>query len=283
MDLSVIILNYNTKDLLRKCLASATASRTGYEMEIIVADNASRDGSMEMVAAEFPSVTRLQNAGNLGFSKGNNAAMRIAKGRYVLLLNSDTTVTPETFDLSIRYMDVRRDVGAMGCKVLLPDGQLDQASRRRFPNPINSFLRLFGFRSFSNYNYSEPVDQELDVDAVTGAYMLVRKSVMDKVGMLDEDFFMYGEDLDWCWRIKAAGHRISYYPVPKITHFKYGSSQAIPYRMIRLSHDAMWIFYRKHYAERYPAPVNWLVYAGIEVRKRLVMLVNVFRTKKTVH
>jgi GT2 family glycosyltransferase len=284
MDLSIIILNYNTKDMLKKCLASAMASQTGFKLETIVADNGSVDGSLDMVRKEFLQVKIVDNQGNVGFSKGNNAAMRVAQGRYILLLNSDTMVGHDTFDLSIKYMDYHPGVGAMGCKVLLPNGELDQACRRRFPNPWNSFLRLFGFSRFSDYNFKNiSVDQEMEVDAVMGAYMMVRKSVIGQVGMLDEDFFMYGEDLDWCWRIKEAGHKVMYYPVPRITHFKYGSSKSIPFKVITWAHDAMRIFYRKHYSSQYPQVLNWLVYTGIEVRKYLVMAVNLFRSKKTAH
>jgi GT2 family glycosyltransferase len=284
MDLSVIILNYNTGQLLKDCLLSVAKTQSQFQIETIVADNGSTDQSLEMIRAEFPGIKVVDNHANVGFSKGNNAAIRVAQGRYVLLLNSDTTIGADTLDRSIKYMDYHPEAGAMGCKVLLPNGQLDQACRRRFPNPWNSFLRLFGFKKFSDYNYQDvSVGQEMEVDAVMGAYMLVRKSVIGQVGMLDEDFFMYGEDLDWCWRIKAAGHKIMYYPGASIIHHKYGSSKNVPFKMIRLAHDAMKIFYVKHYANKYPFFLNWLVYVGIEVRKYLVIIVNLVRQKKTVH
>lgn len=283
MDLSVIILNYNTKDLTRKCLRSVFASVTGYRLEVIVADNGSKDGSQEMARTDFPQAILVENGANLGFSKGNNAAIRNAKGRYVLLLNSDTEVREDTLDLCVRRAEEDTSIGALGCRVLLPDGSLDLACRRKFPNPWNSFLRLFGLKKYSDYNIEAPLDTEIEVDAVTGAFMMVSREAIDKAGLLDEDFFMYGEDLDWCWRIKEKGFKIMYYPQAQITHFKYGSSQLIPFRTIRLAHRAMELFYRKHYAPDHAWPFNLLVYSGIRLRMFLVMVVNLFRKKKSVH
>ena len=283
MDLSVIIVTYREKELLRKCLQSVFASQTEYKFEVIVSDCDSNDGSVEMVRADFPQAKVLDNKKNLGFSKGNNVAIKQAVGRLILLLNADTQVRPDTFDLSIKYMDSHADVGALGCKILLPNGELDKASRRKFPNPANAFLRLFGLRKFSDYNITTPIDQEVEVDAIMGAYFLVRKSVIDQVGVLDEEFFMYGEDLDWCWRIKESGHKIVYYPKAEITHYKYGASKSIPFRTIGWAHTAMKIFYRKHYASQHNWIFNQFVYLGINLRMYLVLFVNIFRNKKTVH
>jgi GT2 family glycosyltransferase len=284
MDLSIIIVNYNTKDLTRKALASVFASQTSHLYEVFVSDNGSTDGSVEMVRNEFPQVKLLENKANLGFSKGNNVAIRQATGKYILLLNSDTEVRPDTLEKSIQYMDAHTDVGIMGCKVLLPDGSLHQAARRRFPNPANAFLRLFGLRKFSNYNYQNiSVDQEMEVDSVVGAYLCIRKDVIDKVGLLDEEFFMYGEDLDWCWRVKAAGYKVMYYPGTAITHYLYGSSKAVAFRSVAWAHTAMKIFYRKHYAQDHNLFFNTLVYTGIALRQYLVQVVNLFRSEKSVH
>ena len=283
MDLSVIIINYNTKGLLESAIRSVLNSQTNYKIEILVPDNGSVDGSQAMVKEKFPEVSLIENNANLGFSKGNNVAIKQAVGRYILLLNSDTEVRTDTLDLSISYMDERENVGAMGCKVMLPNGELDKACRRKFPNPWNSFLRLFGFKKISDYNINTPIDQETEVDAVMGAYMMVPKSVIDKVGMLDEEYFMYGEDLDWCWRIKEAGYKIMYYPAAEITHYKYGSSKLVPFKMIRMAHNAMKIFYRKHYAKQYPWIFNQLVFLGINLRMLLVLVVNLLRNKKSVH
>ena len=141
----------------------------------------------------------------------------------------------------------------------------------------------FGLKKFSNYNIDLPIYEEGEVDAVMGAYLMIRKSVVDKIGLLDEDYFMYGEDLDWCWRVKEAGFKVMYYPEPEIVHYKYGSSQAIPFKTIRMAHKAMKIFYRKHYAQKYNWFFNQLVFFGISLRMYLVLIVNIFRNKKTVH
>ena len=283
MDLSVILLNYNTRELTRKCLASIFASKTNYSFEVIVADNGSKDESVEMIRKDFPQVKVIENNANLGFSKGNNVAIKQANGRLVLLLNTDTEIRPDALDVSIKYFDEHPDVGILGAKVLLPDGSLDKACRRRFPNPWNSFLRLFGLKKFSNYNINSPIDQTIEIDAVMGAYLMIRRSVIDKIGLLDEDYFMYGEDLDWCWEAKQAGYKVVYYPKAEITHYKYGSSQLIPFKTIRMAHDAMKIFYQKHYAEQYNWLFNQIVYLGISLRMYLVLVVNIFRNKKTVH
>lgn len=283
MDLSIIIVNYNTKDLLKKCLRSVFESKTQFQFEVFVSDNGSSDSSLEMIKREFPQVQLIENKKNLGFSKANNVALMQAQGQFLLLLNSDTEVAPDALDLSVKYMDSHQQVGVMGGKVLLPDGTLDKACRRRFPNPKNAFLRLFGFKKFSDYNLEGSLDQEAEVDSVMGAYLMVRKSIADQIGFLDEVFFMYGEDLDWCWRVKKAGYKVVYYPRAQIVHFKYGSAQTVPFRTIRLAHQAMWIFYRKHYAKKYNFIFNQLVHLGISLRMYLVLALNLFRKKKIVH
>jgi len=283
MDLSVIISTYKERELLKKCLESVFASTTNFAFEVIVTDSGSFDGSVEMVRNDFPKVKVLDNQKNLGFAGVNNVAIKQAIGKYILLLNADTQVRANTFDASIKYMDAQPEVGAMGAKVLLPNGELDKACRRKFPNPWNSFLRLFGLKKFSNYNINTPIDQETEVDAIMGAYFLIRKSVVDQVGMLDEEFFMYGEDLDWCWRIKEAGHKIMYYPQAEITHFKYGASKLIPFRTIKWAHKAMKIFYHKHQAEKHYWLFNQIVYFGITLRMFLVLVMNLFRNRKSVH
>lgn len=283
MDLSVIILNYNTKQLLHDCLESALKSSSVNQMEILVSDNGSTDGSIEMIKSDFPQVKLLENKQNLGFSKGNNLAIKIATGRHVLLLNSDTVVKPDAFKLMVARADSDSNIGAIGPKILLANGELDPSSRRNFPNPANAFLRLFGLKKFSNYNITGSIDEEMSIEAIMGACMLVPRRVIDKIGMLDEQFFFYGEDLDWCFRIKEAGYKILYYPSAEILHLKSASSRNIPFKIVKVAYTAMKIFYKKHYALRYPAPFNWLVYAGINLRMYSVMLINFFKKNKSVH
>ncbi|MBI2607536.1 MAG: glycosyltransferase family 2 protein [Candidatus Doudnabacteria bacterium] len=283
MDLSIIIVSYNTKDLLRRCLRTCFGSATNFRFEVFVSDNGSTDGSVELIKQEFPQVKLVENNANLGFSKGNNVALKQAQGRYSLLLNSDTEVNSDTFDLSIKYMDQNPAVGALSCKILLPDGSLDKSARRRFPNPTNSFFRLFGLRKFSDYNITAGIDEEVEIDSGVGAYLMVRKEAIAQVGYLDEEFFMYGEDLDWCWRIKEAGFKIMYYPKASILHLKSASSKSLPFTVIKWAHQAMKIFYRKHYAQKNNWLFNQLVYLGINLRMLLVLAMNLFRNKKSVH
>ncbi|MGN7381561.1 dTDP-Rha:alpha-D-GlcNAc-pyrophosphate polyprenol, alpha-3-L-rhamnosyltransferase [Chlamydia abortus] len=282
MDLSIIILNYNTRELTLKALRSVYASRTGYQFEVILIDNASSDSSVEKIREEFPQVRLIENQENVGFAKANNQGMRIATGRYILLLNSDTIVQADTLEIMIRFMDEHPDVGASGCKVILPDGSLDKACRRGFPTPSASFYYAFGISKlfphvprFNQYQlgYLNP-DEEYPVDCLVGAFMLVRRKVIDEVGLLDEQFFMYGEDVDWCYRIKQAGWTNYYYPKTHIIHYKGASSRKRPLKIVYEFHRAMYLFHRKHFRSRYSLPTNLLVYGGIGLKLALAVLRN---------
>lgn len=284
MDLSIIILSYNTKNLVRDVLESILPQLGGkYQIEVIVSDNGSKDGTIEMLKTNYAQIKLIENNMNLGFSKGNNVAIRQTNSRYVMLLNSDTIVRLGALQTLIEKADSDPKIGVLGPKVVLANGDLDPACRRNFPNPANAFLRLFGLKKFSNYNIDSPINEEREVDAVTGACMIVPRKVIEQVGMLDEEFFFYGEDLDWCYRIKEAGYKVVYYPQAEIVHLKFASSRNIPYKIVKVAYKAMKIFYRKHYAPKYPAPFNWLVYLGINMRMYLVILLNMFRKNKTVH
>jgi len=274
MDLSIIILNYNTRQLTLDCLQSVYASTTTYRYEVIVIDNNSSDDSVEQFQRHYPLAHLIANQENVGFSRANNQGMRIANGRYILLLNSDTIVEPGTFETMLQFMDGHPEVGASGCKVILPDGSLDKACRRGFPTPSASFYYAFGFSKlfpdnprFNQYQlgYLSP-DESYPIDCLVGAFMLVRREAMDQVGMLDEEFFMYGEDIDWCYRIKQAGWQNYYYPETFITHYKGASSRRKPYKIIYEFHRAMYLFHRKHYRQQYSFLTNGLVYAGILVK-----------------
>ncbi|MGG2198141.1 glycosyltransferase family 2 protein [Paenibacillus validus] len=284
MDLSIIVLNYNTKQLTLNCLESIRNSVTEYLYEIILVDNHSTDGSIEAFERHYPEIELIRNQVNVGFSKGNNQAMKIARGRYVLLLNSDTIVNSDTLDVMLQFMDQRPTVGAAGCKVVLPDGSLDKACRRGFPTPSASFYYAFGFAKlfprvprFNQYqlSYLDP-DQDYPVDCLVGAFMMVRREVIDQVGMLDEDFFMYGEDIDWCYRIKEAGWGIHYYPYTEIVHYKGASSRRRPFKIIYEFHRAMILFHKKHYEKKYSWVVNLLVYAGVGLKFAISIILNRF-------
>ncbi|MFD0697777.1 glycosyltransferase family 2 protein [Paenibacillus sp. GCM10027628] len=285
MDLSVIILNYNTRELTLNCLQSVFASTTSYKYEVILIDNASSDNTLQAVVEHFPQVTCIANDQNVGFSKANNQCIKIAKGRYVLLLNSDTVVQLDTLETMLQFMDSHPDVGASGCKIVLPDGSLDKACKRGFPTPSASFYYAFGFSKlfpniprFNQYQlgYLDP-DQEYPIDSLVGAFMLVRREAIDQVGMLDEEFFMYGEDIDWCYRIKQAGWVNYYYPRTQIIHYKGASSRKKPFKIIYEFHRAMILFHKKHYQYQYSWPINAMVYAGVGLKFVLSLLTNKLR------
>ncbi len=274
MDLSIIIVNYNTCRLTTDCLRSVFASETGYRYEVFVVDNHSTDDSVETIRREFPEVKMIANETNTGFSYANNQAIKVSSGRYVLLLNSDTIIQKDTLDIMLSFMDRRPDVGASGCKVILPDGSLDKACKRGFPTPSASFYYAFGFSKwfpdnpkFNQYqlSYLDP-DQEYPIDCLVGAFMLVRRETIEQVGLLDEDYFMYAEDTDWCYRIKQAGWVNYYYPRTTIVHYKGGSAPRRPLKIIYEFHRSMILFYRKNYRKNYNILVSAAIYAGIAVQ-----------------
>ncbi|MGQ4680118.1 glycosyltransferase family 2 protein [Paenibacillus polymyxa] len=282
MDVSILVVNYNTCQLTLDCLQSVYASKTQYRYEVIVIDNHSSDGSVEAIRAAYPEIMLIANQDNTGFAKANNQGMEVASGRYVLLLNSDTLVQPDTLDTMIQFMDTHPEMGASGCKVILPDGSLDKACKRGFPTPSASFYYAFGWskRYPDNPKYNQyqlghlSPDDEYPVDVLVGAFMLVRRETIDQVGGLDETFFMYGEDIDWCYRIKQAGWGIYYYPHTYIIHIKGGSARRRPLKIIYEFHRAMWVFHRKHYKQQYSWFTNMAVYAGITVKFGMAFLKN---------
>lgn len=281
-DVSIIIVNYNTRQLTMDCLASVYESLTSFQYEIIVVDNASHDGSVEAIRGEYPDVRLIANRDNTGFAVANNQGMDIAKGRYILLLNSDTVVQTDTLEVMIGFMDRHPEMGASGCKVILPDGSLDKACKRGFPTPSASFYYAFGISrmfpdrpKFNQYQLGHlSPDDEYPVDCLVGAFMLVRRETIDQVGGLDETFFMYGEDIDWCYRIKEAGWGIYYYPRTYIVHYKGASARRKPMKIIYEFHRAMWVFHRKHYAKRYGMLTNTAVWLGIALKFSLSLIRN---------
>lgn len=282
LDVSIIIVNYNTRQLTLDCLESVYASRTAYHYELIVVDNASHDGSVEAIRTAYPKVQMIANRDNTGFAVANNQGMGIARGRYILLLNSDTVVQPDTLEVMIGFMDGHPEMGASGCKVILPDGSLDKACKRGFPTPSASFYYAFGLSrlfpdrpKFNQYQlgHLSPED-EYPIDCLVGAFMLVRREVVEQVGGLDETFFMYGEDVDWCYRIKEAGWGIYYYPRTYIVHYKGASARRKPMKIVYEFHRAMWVFHRKHYAKQYSLFTNTAVWLGISLKFSMSLIRN---------
>jgi N-acetylglucosaminyl-diphospho-decaprenol L-rhamnosyltransferase len=271
-DLSVVIVNYNTRDLLRNCLRSVLCSRGDFSYELYVIDNRSLDSSAQMVRDEFPQATLIANERNRGYAYANNLAMRRAQGRYVLLLNPDTVLPDTALKDALAFMDARPEVGVMGPKLVRQDGSLDLAARRSFPTPEVSFYRLSGLSKlfpnnprFSRYNLTHKSPDELqEVDAVVGAFMLMRKAALDQAGLLDEGFFAFGEDLDLCYRIKIEhGWKVYYNPAIVVLHYKGEAMKQRSYAMTIEFYKAMWRFHRKHYAARTFFLLNILIACGI--------------------
>jgi len=288
MNLSIIIVSYNTCDLTLNAIRSVFASKTNYLFEVFVVDNASKDQTVNRIRNEFPSVKLISNTENVGFSRANNQAIRQSQGDYVLLLNSDTVIETDTLDIVLNFMEENKKVGASGCKIVLPDGTLDKASRRGFPTPSASFYYVTGMNRlfpknprFNQYQlgHLDP-DEVYPVDCLVGAFMVVRKEVIEQVGLLDEDYFMYGDDIDWCYRIKEAGWEIVYYPKTTIIHHKSASSRNKPAKIIYEFHRAMLLFYNKHYRKKYNLIVTLLVYLGICTNLSLAMIVRRFMPTK---
>jgi len=252
-DVSLIIVNWNTRDILRDCLASVFAQTTGIDFEVIVIDNASSDGSAEMVKQEFPQVILIENEQNKGFAAANNQGMRIAKGRYILLLNSDTIVLDGAIQKTLAFAEQHPQAAVVGCKVLNPDRTL-QPTCFMFPSLLNLVLsstylyklfpksRFFGRERMTWWDRNDV----RPVDVVTGCFMLVRREAIDKVGMMDEDYFMYGEETDWCWRFQKAGWENLFFPDAQIIHLGGQSSKQVRQAMLIQLRKAILFFLKKN-------------------------------------
>jgi GT2 family glycosyltransferase len=305
-ELGIVVVSYNTRELLRDCLRSVYASQVDFTFEVCVVDNASRDSSAKMVAEEFPQARLIANEKNLGYPTANNQGLKAfgftphqtspqrgeGQGtdtthswspsrppRFALLLNSDTEVPPDALAAMLKFVDDHPDVGVAGPKLVRPDGSLDLACRRSFPTPEISFYRMIGLsrlfpgsRRFGRYNltYLDP-DQVTEVDSVVGAFMLVRGEAIQQVGLMDESFFMYGEDLDWAYRIKDAGWKVYYNPAVTVLHVKKASTRQNPRAQVEF-YRAMDIFYRKHFAAETPWWLHSLIVSAVSARLKLEQL-----------
>lgn len=254
IQLSVVIVNYNVKHYLCQCLDSLQASLEGISSEVIVVDNHSKDNSVETLQPLFPNVRFIKSLRNLGFARANNIAIRQSRGEYVLLLNPDTIVAESTIAESVDFMNQHPDAGALGVKMLCDDGFAAMESRRGIPSPMVAFYKMCGLcarfpqsRRFGHYYMGYlPWDQPGQIEVVSGAYCFVRRAALAKVGLLDEDFFMYGEDIDLSYRILKGGYN-NYYLPSVILHYKGESTVKSSFRYVHVFYEAMLIFFRKHY------------------------------------
>ena len=261
MKLSVVIVSYNVRDYLENCLQSVSRALEGIEGEVFVVDNHSDDDSVEAVRAQYPWVRLIENQENMGFSRANNIAIREARGEYVLLLNPDTIVEEATLREVLRFMEEHPKAGGAGVMMHNADGSLAPESRRALPTPWVSCLKMLGFTK-RYYMSHLPWDQPSRIEVISGAFCFLRKKALDEVGLLDEDFFMYGEDIDLSYRLMKGGWENWYLPYP-ITHFKGKSTQKSDYRYVHIFYKAMLIFFRKHYSHLslfYALPVKMAIY-----------------------
>lgn len=288
-DLSICIVTLNACQYLRDCLESLAAHPASLPTEIIVVDNASRDGTQVMLAQEYPYVTLIQNEKNEGFARPANQAMRRASGRYYLLLNPDTLVLDGALDRLVAFMEEHPQAGIVGPKVLNRDGSLQQPCRRGLPRPwamASYFLRLYRLfphsKLFGGYllNYLGEDETHL-VDGVSGSCMLIRRTAAEQAGYFDERFFAYQEDADFCFQAQRLGWQIYYHPQAQITHYGgQGGSRAEPYRAIFEWHRSYFLYYRKNLAKDYFFLFNWLYYAVMGVKLLLSLLHNLLRRDK---
>ena len=293
--LSVVILNYNTMQLLDDCLSSLKKLEKEVDFEVIVSDNGSTDGSLAMVAKKFPKVKVIENNENLGFGRGNNRAKKLSKGKYVLFLNTDTIVDQNALKSCVDYLEMHKDVGAVTCRVELKNGKLDKDTRRSFPTPWVSLTHLVlkldkifpKSKLFAKYWYGYiPEDATHDVDVIQAAFLMAPRKLLNELDWFDEDYYLDGEDIDLCWRIKNKGKRLVYYPKAKIIHLKgftkgknkkskkkVSLAEKIKFRSSSV--NSMEIFYRKRLWKNYPLLLNSLVIAGIKVLKgiRIIKLI----------
>jgi O-antigen biosynthesis protein len=279
MDLSVIIVNYNVKYFLEQCLKSVFNASKNLSMEVIVVDNNSVDGSQEMVREKFPEVILIDNKENLGFSKANNQAIKISKGKYVLLLNPDTVVEHDTFSKVVLFMNEHPDAGGLGVKMLDGNGKFLPESKRGLPTPAAAFYKIFGLsalfpksKTFGKYHLGYLNKDEIhEVEVLSGAFLLMRAKTLEKSGLLDEDFFMYGEDIDISYRIIKAGYKNYYFPETRIIHYKGESTKKSSINYVFVFYNAMIIFARKHFSKKNAKLFSFFINLAIYFRASLAI------------
>ncbi len=283
MKLSIIVVNWNTCDLTKQALTAVFTETHGFEYEVIVIDNNSKDTSVQMIKREFPQVVLIENTENVGFGKANNQGMKKAKGEFILLLNSDTIVLDHAIEKLVAYLDTHPDVMMVGPKLLNGDGTFQHACRRNLPNPKNAFFHLFGFvkmfkqsKHVTSYKrFSDNPDITEPVEAISGAAMMFRKEVFETIGGFDEKFFFYGEDLDLCKRIHNKNWKIMYVHNAKIIHFGGSSSNKRKQSALMNFYDSMWIYYKKHF--KYNFLFDFIIFVGIKIKMCIALGVNFFK------
>lgn len=283
--LSVIIVNYNVRYFLEHCLRSVEKAAAHLPCEIIVVDNASVDGSCEMVKEHFPGISIIRNTENLGFAKANNVGIRQSKGKYVLLLNPDTVIEENIFKNTVAFMDEHPDAGGLGVQMVDGKGRFLPESKRSLPTPDVAFYKIFGLSAifpgskvFGKYHLGYlSKDETHAVQVLSGAFMLLRREALDKTGLLDEDFFMYGEDIDISYRLLQAGYKNYYYPKSRIIHYKGESTKKSSINYVRMFYSAMVTFANKHFTRKHARLLNYFIQTAIWLRASIALFSRVFQ------
>ena len=277
--ISVIVVNYNVEFFLEQCLNSVKKALENVTGEVFVVDNNSIDGSVEMVRLKFPEINLIANKDNRGFSKANNQAIEISQGEYILLLNPDTVVEEDTFSKVISFMDNHPDAGGLGVRMLDGKGVFLPESKRGLPTPTVAFYKIFGLsklfpksKKFGQYHLGHLNELETnEVDILSGAFMLMRKEALNKVGLLDETFFMYGEDVDLSYRIQKGGYKNYYFPETRIIHYKGESTKKSSVNYVFVFYRAMVIFAEKHFSQKNAKLFSFLINCAIYFRASLAI------------
>ena len=284
--LSIIIVNYNVKHFIEQCLFSVFKAAEALPFEIFVVDNNSVDGSTTLIKEKFPQVILIENKINTGFSVANNQAIKLAQGEFVLLLNPDTVVQEDTFSKIINFMETTPDAGGLGVKMLDGQGNFAPESKRGLPTPEVAFYKMFGFsklfpksKKFGKYHLSYLDENDIhSVDVLSGAFMLIRKSVLENIGYLDETFFMYGEDIDLSYRITKSGFKNYYFPKTQIIHYKGESTKRSSLNYVIIFYNAMAIFSKKHFSGSHAFVFNALIRFAILLKASLALIVRFFKS-----
>lgn len=292
MKLSIIIVLYNSAKVIETTLDALYGSQVNFDYEVLIVDNKSPDDSVKIVQEKYLSVPEINaktklffHDKNEGFGIGNNTGIENSQGEYVLLLNSDTKLSPENLQTMVEFMDSRTDVGGATCKLVKADGEIDPASRRAEPNLVRSFFRLFGLqylfpKLFGRYNllHKDP-NQESEIESCSGAYLIMPGKLVKQVGGFDSRFFMYAEDLDLCRKIREAGYKIWWYPKTTCIHYRGQSTKYTPQKMIYAFYEAMWLYYKKWYSKKYFYLMDPVVFTGLAVLYTYKVLLNALKPK----
>jgi len=289
VDLSISIVNYNTRDFVLGLIRSILENTRRISAEIFVADNNSTDGSVEAIEREYPQVKVIANQKNLGFAAATNQVIKASQGYYVVLFTTDTVVLPETLNLLVEFMDQNPQAGAVGPKILNRDGTV-QISGKTFPTPLVALLVTTGLsrlfpksRALENYYLPlEEYDRFREVDQLSGACLLVRRETIGDVGLLDENFFIYCEDVDWCRRMRQRGWKLYYLPQAQVIHYKGESSKKSSQQAIRIYYQSLRYFYSKHYTPQTPGLLNALWFLGLRMQEWRALLENRLSREKRV-